>query len=63
MPITEAPFSGNGDERSTKTARQRQLRARLASLEIWVRLDFHHFHAAAGLGDLPVLSVVDVKFK
>ena len=29
MPVTEAPFSGNGSERSTETARQRRLRALL----------------------------------
>ena len=28
-PVTEAPFLGNGIERSTDTARQRQLRALL----------------------------------
>jgi len=32
MPLTEAPPSGNGIERSTETARQRQLRALLVSL-------------------------------
>ena len=48
--VTEARFSGNGNERSTETGRQRQLRALLVSLEIGVRLDFHRFHADAGLG-------------
>ena len=50
LAVTEAPFSGNGNERSTETGRQRQLRALLVSLEIGVRLDFHRFHADAGLG-------------